>query len=231
MLRLGLGIILSLCVGGFLVGLVRGPVDSHAPPSVMRIVISAITFQGAVLILAWRCLRENGTDWTRGFGFGNNTMRAIGWGVAAVLLALPLCWALQGASVGLMKLAGIKVEEQLPLLALRNSGTLPQLITMGFVTVVLAPLAEEILFRGIIYPAIRQYGLRRLAAWSSSLLFAAMHVNLAIAASLFFLATVLVWLYEKTDNLAAPIAAHVAFNAINFTLFLALDDPNKKLSF
>ncbi len=31
-----------------------------------------------------------------------------------------------------------------------------------------------------------------------------------------WLALVLTWLYEKTDNLLAPIAAHSLFNALNF---------------
>ena len=43
------------------------------------------------------------------------------------------------------------------------------------------------------------------------------------------LALLLNWLYEKTDNLLAPIAAHVAFNAINFTLFFIAEDFIRKL--
>ena len=42
----------------------------------------------------------------------------------------------------------------------------------------LAPVAEELLFRGILYPAIKQAGFPRLALWGTSLLFAAMHMNL-----------------------------------------------------
>jgi membrane protease YdiL (CAAX protease family) len=37
---------------------------------------------------------------------------------------------------------------------------------------------------------------------------------------LFVLALVLTVLYEKTNNLLAPIAAHSAFNAVNFAMLL-----------
>jgi membrane protease YdiL (CAAX protease family) len=36
--------------------------------------------------------------------------------------------------------------------------------------------------------------------------------------ALFLLALVLTWLYEKTDNLLAPITAHAFFNAVNLIL-------------
>ena len=46
-------------------------------------------------------------------------------------------------------------------------------------------------------------------------------LNGAIFLPLFVLALALTWLYEKTDNLLAPITAHALFNAVNFTLLLA----------
>ena len=94
-------------------------------------------------------------------------------------------------------------------------------LTLGVIAVLLAPVAEEALFRGILYPAIKQTGHPRLALWGSSLLFAAVHMNAVSFVPLALLALVLTLLYERTDNLLAPIAAHVLFNALNFvTLFL-----------
>jgi membrane protease YdiL (CAAX protease family) len=49
-------------------------------------------------------------------------------------------------------------------------------------------------------------------------LFALIHHNPPIFLSLFVLALVLTWLYEKTDNLLAPITAHALFNAANLIL-------------
>ena len=41
---------------------------------------------------------------------------------------------------------------------------------------------------------------------------------------LFVLALVLTWLYEKTDSLLAPIAAHALFNAANLVLLCLLQN-------
>jgi hypothetical protein len=86
--------------------------------------------------------------------------------------------------------------------------------------VVLAPVAEEFVFRGMLYPFVKQLGYPRLAWLGVSALFALIHVNAATVVPLFALALALTWLYEKTDNLLAPITAHALFNAANFTLLL-----------
>jgi uncharacterized protein len=77
-----------------------------------------------------------------------------------------------------------------------------------------------VLFRGILYPSIKQFGYPRLALWSTSLLFAAVHMNTVTFVPLAALALVLTALYEWTDNLLAPVMAHVLFNALNFAMLL-----------
>jgi membrane protease YdiL (CAAX protease family) len=83
-------------------------------------------------------------------------------------------------------------------------------------------VAEEVLFRGILYPAIKQAGHPRVALWGTALLFAAVHMNLVTFLPLAVLALVLTALYERTNNLLAPITAHVLFNALNFVTLLVL---------
>jgi membrane protease YdiL (CAAX protease family) len=93
---------------------------------------------------------------------------------------------------------------------------------MGATAVLLAPVAEEMMFRGILYPVIKQVGYPRLALWGTSLLFAAVHLNAVTFVPLTVLALVLTALYERTNNLLAPIAAHLLFNALNFGMLLLL---------
>ena len=82
----------------------------------------------------------------------------------------------------------------------------------------LAPVAEEFIFRGMLYPFVKQLGWPRLAWFGVSFLFALIHDDAATFVPLFVLALALTWLYEKTDNLLAPIAAHSLFNAANLVL-------------
>ena len=90
--------------------------------------------------------------------------------------------------------------------------------TLAAIIIVLVPVAEELLFRGILYPWIKQAGFPRLALWGTAVVFAAMHVNLTSFVALFILALILTWLYERTNNLLATITAHSLFNALNFAM-------------
>jgi membrane protease YdiL (CAAX protease family) len=118
----------------------------------------------------------------------------------------------------------LKPEEQLSVQVLRQAFSWFDRAILGIATIALAPVAEEILFRGILYPAIKQAGFKRLALWGTALLFAAIHVNLETFIPLFALAIVLTVLYEKTNNLLAPITAHAAFNALNFASLYMLQE-------
>ena len=192
--------------------------------SIWRVVVASLSFQGAGLILVARFLREHQINWAEAFGFTNHRGKAMLLGALVALIFLPLGWGLQQASVLVMThLPHFKFEpqEQLPVHVLRVSMSWAGRISLGAAAILLAPVAEEILFRGILYPAVKQAGFPRLALWGTTLLFAAVHMNMATFAPLMVLALVLTALYERTNNLLAPITAHALFNALNFlTLFL-----------
>lgn len=83
---------------------------------------------------------------------------------------------------------------------------------MAFAAVMAAPLCEEIVFRGYFYPVLKKFGGLRVAVVCSALVFAAAHGSLTALLPLFIFGCVLVFLYEKTGSLWAPIAAHFCFN-------------------
>jgi uncharacterized protein len=93
-------------------------------------------------------------------------------------------------------------------------------VYLGVFAVVIAPVAEEFVFRGMFYPFVKQFGSPRLAFFGVSALFAEIHFDMGTLVPLFALALALTWLYEKTDNLLAPITAHALFNATNLALLL-----------
>ena len=116
---------------------------------------------------------------------------------------------------------GIKQQSGAWIHALRVSVSWGGRRVVGASAVLLVPVAEEVLFRGNLYPAIKQAGFFRLALWGTSLLFALVHANVVIFVPLTVLALILTALYERTNNLLAPITAHAMFNALNFlTVFL-----------
>lgn len=195
--------------------------------TIWRVVVASLSFQGAGLVLIARFLREHQIGWAPAFGFSDQRGKAVLLGALVAMIFLPIGWGLQQACAFVMThLPHIQMEpeEQLPVRVLRASLSWPGRITLGAAAILLAPVAEEILFRGILYTAIKQVGYPRIALWGAALLFAAVHANLVTFVPLTVLALVLTALYERTNNLLAPIIAHALFNALNFvTLFLTQD--------
>ena len=86
------------------------------------------------------------------------------------------------------------------------------LFLMAAAAVVIAPICEETVFRGFLYPVAKRFAGPGPAAFFSALVFAAAHGNLQALLPLFLLALVLLALYEKTGSIWAPISLHFCFN-------------------
>jgi membrane protease YdiL (CAAX protease family) len=199
-------------------------------PSVQQLIIGVLSFQGAGLFLTVRFLREHRMSWREAFGFSHEWLHAVLVGVIFACLFLPIAKGLQIGALALIEelmkhlpQLALKPEEQQAVQALRSATSWVSRIVSGAVTVVVAPVAEEVLFRGILYPSIKQVGFPRLAFWGTALLFAGIHVNSVSFLPLFILALGLAVLYERTDNLLAPVAAHSAFNALNLAMLYVLE--------
>ena len=138
-----------------------------------------------------------------------DTLRA----ATAYLAVLPVCTALLEVSKWLLPKS--LVAEHILLTAIQE-------LTWGWKTagavsaIVLAPLAEEIFFRGLVQSMLRRHLASR---WASilitSLLFALMHYKSPqTVAALFVLGVVLGYNYERTGRLYPVILIHAAFNAV-----------------
>ena len=94
---------------------------------------------------------------------------------------------------------------------------LPLRIMIVFVAVVIAPLLEEMIFRGFVQTTIRSFINIRNSAWpaiaASSVFFAIMHADPAHWPALFVLGICLGYSYEKSGSLFRPIFIHLFFNA------------------
>jgi membrane protease YdiL (CAAX protease family) len=191
------------------------------PESPGVIVIGTFGFQGVVWMLMPVFLHHHRERWSDAIGLrGPKLKRALGFGALAALLILPAAWLLQNLSINLLTHFGWKADDQLAVSLFKKVPSNGLRIYLGLFAVVIAPVAEEFTFRGMLYPMIKQLGFPRLALFGVSLLFAAIHFDVATFVPLFILALWLTWLYEKMDNLLAPIAAHATFNAVNLIVLL-----------
>jgi membrane protease YdiL (CAAX protease family) len=211
-----------MLLGCLYLGLTLGSLAQHyatgadAADSTAYMIITVLSFQGAALMLIWRFMHEHRLRWADAFGFHVKWKRALLFGVLTACAFLPVGQLLQLASAELMTHFHLKPVEQQAVQVFRLTESVWYRLSLGVTAVFLAPIAEEMLFRGILYRAVKQTGFPRLALWGSAVVFAAWHQNPATFVPLLLLAVVLTVLYEKTNNLLAAIAAHSFFNIMNF---------------
>ena len=147
--------------------------------------------------------------------------KAAGTGLLWLLITYPLILAAQGL---VQKIFGNADDSQLIVKYFLEHPDLKHRAAVVFMAVILAPVAEEVIFRGYFYGIIRRYGGRIPALLTSSLLFAAIHVHLPSLLGLGILAIILCLLYERTGSLWASITMHAAFNASTIVVLILWPD-------
>ena len=90
-------------------------------------------------------------------------------------------------------------------------------VVVAFSTVIMAPLAEEVFFRGLLQSMLRKYlGHAWGAILITSVLFAVGHARYHdTIPALFVLAVVLGYNYERSGRLYPSILIHVIFNGVS----------------
>lgn len=89
--------------------------------------------------------------------------------------------------------------------------------------VILAPIAEEILFRGLLQTLLLRIVRIPLAAiLLASVAFAAIHSPWPMRPPIFVLAVALGWTYTRTGSLLSCIFMHMIFNAMQFAFFVTI---------
>ena len=224
LLWLGCAFMLALAPGAAIAGLFENGSIAQMAANVTALPV-AILVAVAVWLQASRRVYRSPIQLADTFGFNRrNTGRCmllgLGTGLGLVLIAM----ALALLTSRLLQALGNQAEPQKLVSLIAEEAAKPDqtglLIFFVVMAVAVAPVAEEILFRGILYPAIKQIGHPRAAAIGTALLLALFHVNLLTFGSLTAVALVLIALYEFTDNLLAPITAHAVFNASNLILLI-----------
>jgi membrane protease YdiL (CAAX protease family) len=101
-----------------------------------------------------------------------------------------------------------------------------RLLARVFMLVLVAPVSEELLFRGIILRGLLSRYRPSVAVTLTALLFAALHMNPWQSLSALFLGILFGWFYWRTGSVALCVLAHAIANGMSilFTL-LPLDIP------
>ncbi len=237
--------LVSLCLGLTIIGLLQkaGFAAFQPPAGSGAVLVGTLAFQGATWVLIPFFLRQHQVNWRDAFALHRMELnRAWFPAVPVVITFLPVAWLLQYVSTSILTKMGWPPESETAVTVLTGAQTWWLRIYLGVFTVAIGPVAEEFIFRGVLFPFVKQFrwpkltrfirqlgwpklawflrqrAWRMLAWFGVSFLFALIHWDAAAFASLFLLALVLTWLYEKTDSLLAPITGHALFNAVNLVL-------------
>jgi membrane protease YdiL (CAAX protease family) len=121
----------------------------------------------------------------------------------------------------LLREAGADLHEQDVVSLFRDAareGDVASFAAMAAMAAIVAPVCEEIFFRGFFFGASREKRGAVLAAVASSLAFAVVHFSLSAAAPIFLLGLVLCAIYQRTGSLYAGIFLHSLFNGVSLVL-------------
>ncbi|MBN1441289.1 MAG: CPBP family intramembrane metalloprotease [Planctomycetes bacterium] len=140
---------------------------------------------------------------------------------------VPLIW-IYACSLLFLELAGVETAPQAPVdafLRAVQAGDELRIILLVLTAVLLAPLAEEVLFRGLLHGLLRlRWGIAA-AGVISSAVFALFHFSLGAFLPLFLVGLLLVFVLEKTGSLLYAMLFHAAFNGVQLLAMLAGAPP------
>ena len=89
-------------------------------------------------------------------------------------------------------------------------------IILGIIAIIVAPVTEELLFRGYILTTLNKYYSTSAAIIVSSIFFAAVHLEFQVFIPLFVLGLILGYLRTSNDNIFYSIVFHILNNSIAF---------------
>lgn len=157
------------------------------------------------------------TPWRRAF---NMEIFHSKWVVSALALELPLLLGVGGISIitmWLFKLIGLKWEEGIVVQLAKNTGA-GGFAVIAVCAVLLAPVAEEIIFRRVMHDYFKSIIGGKGSFWLTSAIFAIVHFSLSQLAALLFLGAVFQKRRGDTKSLYPAILQHAIHNGATMIL-------------
>jgi hypothetical protein len=220
---IGLGIVVIFFAGFLLLGAWLGlaqlaPGETLQPTIEQTLALAAleaVALVGAVYFLG---MRRRGVTWT-GIGLRPVSWLWIGIVTVVTLIAIPLTGLL---TILILMALGRPLDN--PQLEFLMPEGLSWVSAAGMVLLggVAAPFAEELVFRGVLYPLLRN----RWGLWpgvlASSLIFAVIHGDIAVGVTAFVLGIILALVFEYSRSLWSAVLVHVLNNSLKILLLYIL---------
>ena len=162
-------------------------------------------------LVPWLMLRMRGA--TDLLGPPRPTMRDWGIGALGFVAALVAVYAY----VGIVRALGLESLE--PVSTISDDSFYEHVsvvVLLGISAVLVAPVMEEVFFRGFLVGALSRAWSAPIALFSSSAVFAALHFDVGSMIPFALIGLVFGALYLRTKSVAAPVIAHLGFNVVGY---------------
>jgi len=174
------------------------------------LLIYAVTVALIILIS-----RRRGGSWADSHGMGFRPLKKLALAPIFYLAAIPfLVLTAKAWHVLLHYVFGLEIELQEVAQVIAQELSWLQILYI-LTAVLVAPLFEELIFRGMLFPYLVKRGGLVGGTLLVSLLFALMHFHLPSLVPLFLLSAALCLAYWRTGSLWVGIGMHAIFNAVS----------------
>ena len=209
-----LGILLSALILLFFVASFTGLLFYEEQIPLAKIIITLLIYSMLIALVAGMN-RKQSDRWRLNCGMGRNHAKEILLGPVLYLAIIPfLMLATAGYHFLLEHLFGLEIElQEVAQTMMQELSWVEGLYILTAIFV--APVYEEVMFRGIVFPYLAKRIGPLKGALMVSLLFALMHFHLPSFVPLFLLSAVLCWTYWRTRSLWAGIGLHAVFNTVS----------------
>lgn len=182
--------------------------------------VGAVVFYIAMVAPVWFAVRAEGLTLADAVG-----MRRfhVGPAVTLAILLVPVEWYVGVIWFNILQAQHLRLPGRPS--PIEFFGTSAVGVVLGLLVAgVVAPIAEEIIFRGVLFGQLRRAWGEGAAVIVSALLFAAIHLNAVAFVPLAFVGVVLALLFRRSGSLWGSILAHGIYNIATFSIALAVTE-------
>ncbi len=177
------------------------------------------------LMIQWVGRRDLGTvfgfDRFRRMSFPQRWLWPAVWVLAGAIIATPTIIVVSNLMPRFFEgIFGEEIGEQAAVQNMRESTDWVLRVLLILNACLVAPLVEELVFRGYFYGILKRYTGAMFSAFITGAIFAVAHQSLLALIPLWGFALFLTLFYESSRSLWVPIGIHAVFNTVNVVLIL-----------
>lgn len=213
-----------MLVAFYYLSFLSGPRSEELPAiSLDLIVINLVMSLFLVSIVLVTVQWVGGRDPVQVFGLNQVTFRrCLLWVVPGILLVTPAVLFLsEWSRVEWLEPIFGEMKEQDVVDSMKLTNGLGLKAGLIVSACVVAPVVEELIFRGYIYGVLKKFSNPLFAMLIAGALFAAVHMNVPALFPLWILAIILTLSYELSGSLWVPIGIHAGFNTFSVVVMLS----------